>query len=42
LTGATVQFEFYAESFPTNEVTVQMVPPEGDELNVDFDLASVR
>ncbi|HTP70392.1 MAG TPA: hypothetical protein VMJ35_15890 [Dongiaceae bacterium] len=42
LTGATLQFEFYAGSFPTNEVSVQIDPPEGDQLVLDFDLASVR
>lgn len=42
LTGATIQFEFYAESFPTTEATVQIIPPEEDPLELDFDLASVR
>jgi hypothetical protein len=42
LTGATVQLEFYANSFPTNEVTAQIDPPEGDPLVLDFDLASLR
>ena len=42
LTGATVEFEFYAEPFPTDEATVEIIPPEGDQLDLDFDLASVR
>lgn len=42
LTGATVQFEFLADSFPTNEATVEIDPPEGEQLVLDFDLASLR
>jgi hypothetical protein len=42
LTGATVQFEFLADSFPTNEVTVRIDPPEGEQVVLDFDLASLR
>lgn len=42
LTGATIQFEFYADSFPTTEATVQIDPPEGNPVSLDFDLASVR
>jgi len=42
LTGATVQFEFYASSFPTSEAMMQIDPPEGEQLELDFDLAEVR
>jgi hypothetical protein len=42
LTGATIQFEFYASSFPTSEATVHIDPPEGDPLALDFDLAALR
>jgi hypothetical protein len=42
LTGATIQFEFYASSFPTTEATVQIDPPEGQQVELNFDLASVR
>ena len=42
LIGATIQFEFFAESFPTTEATVQIEPPEGESLELNFDLASVR
>jgi len=42
LTGVTIQFEFYASSFPTAEATVQIDPPEGYPLTLDFDLASLR
>jgi len=42
LTGATLEFEFLAGSFPTDEATVQIDLPEGDPLILDFDLASLR
>ncbi len=42
LMGATIQFEFLSDTFPTTEATVEVVPPEGDQLDLDFDLASVR
>ena len=42
LVGATIEFEFLAESLPADSVTVQVDPPEGDQVMVDFDLASVR
>ena len=42
LTGATVQLEFLASEFPTNEVQVEIDPPEGDQLTLGFELASVR
>ena len=42
LAGATVQFEFYADIFPTHEATVQLVPPESEQLDLNFDLASLR
>jgi len=42
LTGATIQFEFYANSFPTTEAAVQIDPPEGDQVVLNFDMASVR
>lgn len=42
LTGATIQFEFYASSFPTTDATVQIDPPEGDQVELDFDLGSLR
>jgi hypothetical protein len=42
LTGATIQFEFPAASFVSDTATVQVTPPEGDPISVDFDLVSLR
>jgi hypothetical protein len=42
LTGATLQFEFLAESFASDSATIQVDLPEGDRVSVDFDLPSLR
>jgi hypothetical protein len=42
LVGATVTLTFSASKFPPDSVTVNVVPPEGDEVNIDFDLTSFR
>jgi hypothetical protein len=42
LSGATLQFEFRADSFRSDSPTVQVTPPEGDPVSVDFDLARLR
>jgi hypothetical protein len=42
LVGATVTLTFAASKFPPDSVTVNVVPPEGDEVNLDFDLTSFR
>ena len=42
LTGATMRFEFPASTFDSNAATVQVTPPEGPEVFVDFDLTSLR
>ncbi len=42
LTGATLSFEFSPESFTTETATVQITPPEGGIVRVDFDLSSFR
>jgi hypothetical protein len=42
LIGATLQFEFPAEDFATDSVTIEVKPPEGDPVSVDFDLTSLR
>ena len=42
LTGATMQFEFLAESFASDSATIQVTPPEGDPVSVDFSLNSLR
>ncbi|MGC2233521.1 MAG: hypothetical protein WBA09_18635 [Candidatus Acidiferrum sp.] len=42
LTGATLQFDFPAEAFVSDSSTIQVFPPEGDPVSVDFDLSSLR
>jgi hypothetical protein len=42
LNGATITLTFAAANFPSDSVTVNVVPPEGDEVSVDFDLTSFR
>lgn len=42
LIGATIQLEFPAESFPSQNITVQVDPPEADSIAADFDLSTVR
>ena len=42
LTGATIQFEFLAESFASDSATIQVTPPEGDPVSLDFDLTRLR
>jgi hypothetical protein len=42
LVGATITLTFAAGNFPSDSVTANVVPPEGDEVNVDFDLTSFR
>ena len=42
LTGATVELEFLAESFTSTSATVLITPPEGDPVQVDFDLSALR
>jgi hypothetical protein len=42
LTGATVYFEFPAEGFTPDTITVMVTPPEGGPVSVDFDPASLR
>jgi hypothetical protein len=42
LVGATVQLEFLADELRSDSATIQIDPPEGDQVIVDFDLASVR
>ena len=40
--GAAVDLEFPADAFTSDFVTVQVVPPEGDPVSVDFDLTRLR
>ena len=42
LSGATLQFEFPASAFKSDSPTVQVTPPEGDLVSVDFDLSRLR
>jgi hypothetical protein len=42
LTGATLRFEFPAGAFNSDAATVQVSPPEGPEVVVDFNLAALR
>jgi hypothetical protein len=42
LSGATLTFEYPAAAFADTSATIQIDPPEGDPVVVDFDLASFR
>jgi hypothetical protein len=42
LIGATLEFEFLAEDVPSDAITIQVIPPEGEQVVLDFDLASLR
>ena len=42
LTGATLQFDFNAEDFASGSAVIEVIPPEGDPLSVDFDLGHLR
>src|SRR5437660_637078 len=42
LSGATLQFDFSVEAFASGSATVDVIPPEGDAVSVDFDLDHLR
>ena len=42
LTGATLEFDFPAAAFTSDSATIDVTPPEGDPVSVDFDLSSLR
>jgi hypothetical protein len=42
LTGATLQFDFRAEDFASGSATIDVDPPEGDPISIDFDLDHLR
>lgn len=42
LRGATITYTLPADSFHSDTAHVELTPPEGDPLAVDFDLASLR
>ncbi|HET7106120.1 MAG TPA: hypothetical protein VFI38_04865 [Candidatus Acidoferrum sp.] len=42
LSGATLTFEYLASAFTDTSATIEIDPPEGDPVVVDFDLNSFR
>lgn len=42
LSGATLYFDLLATAFDSGDATIEVFPPEGDALAVDFDLSSLR
>ena len=42
LTGATLQFDFSAEDFSSGSATINVDPPDGDPVSIDFDLDHLR
>jgi hypothetical protein len=42
LTGATLEFEFGPAAFASDTATIEVTPPEGDPVFVDFNLPSLR
>jgi len=42
LTGATLEFDFRADSFTSDSASIQVIPPEGDPVSVDFNLTHLR
>ncbi len=42
LTGATLEFDFPADAFTSDSAAIQVLPPEGDPVSVDFNLSSLR
>lgn len=42
LIGATIEFEFPADAFTSDTAVVRINPPEGDEVDPEFDLTSLR
>jgi hypothetical protein len=42
LAGATLQFDYPAQAFTADSTTIQITPPEGDPVSVDFDLSRLR
>jgi hypothetical protein len=42
LIGATIEVEFLAEAVPSDSIAVQVIPPEGEQVVLDYDLSSVR
>jgi len=42
LVGATLEFDFPATAFTSDSTTIDVTPPAGDVISVDFDLSSLR
>ena len=42
LTGATLEFDFPADAFTSDSAAIDVVPPEGAEVSIAFDLSSLR
>ena len=42
LTGATVALQFPATAFTSDSATIEVTPPEGDPVSVDFNLSTLR
>jgi hypothetical protein len=42
LTGATLQFDFSAEDFASGSAVIDVNPPEGEPISIDFDLDHLR
>jgi hypothetical protein len=40
--GAGVDLEFPASAFTSDSATIEVIPPEGDPVSVDFDLTRLR
>ncbi len=40
--GAAIELEFPASTFASDTATVEVLPPEGDPVSVDFDLTRLR
>lgn len=42
LSGATIRIQFPATAFTSDTATIDITPPAGDPVSVDFDLSSLR
>jgi hypothetical protein len=40
--GATIELEFPATAFVSDSVTIEVDPPEGNRVSVNFDLSTIR
>jgi hypothetical protein len=40
--GAALELEFPADAFTSDSATIEVLPPEGDPVSVDFNLSSLR